>query len=105
VSDFGSVYETVELATDSETESVVEVGGHGIGFNQNRREVTPTPRFPAVDLWLRLSNHEMTRHIAERRVPPPKRKCRPDYSIQLPIRPPQPATIPVITLSPEQIPD
>ena len=39
--DFRSVYETVELSTDSE--SVVEGGGHGLGFNHNRSEVTPLP--------------------------------------------------------------
>ena len=98
----GSIYETVELTSDSEPESVVEVGGHGIGFDANRREVSPTPIFPAVDLRLRLSDREMTRHVAERRVAVPKRKRRPDHAIHIPIRPPQPT--PLITISPKRIP-
>jgi hypothetical protein len=62
--DFGSVYEMVELATDSDSESVV--GGHGLGFNQNRSEVTPTPSFPALGLCLRLAGRELTRQERER---------------------------------------
>ena len=42
-SNFGSFFEVVELATDSE--SVAEVRGHGIGFDPNRSTVTPRHAF------------------------------------------------------------
>jgi hypothetical protein len=70
----GSIYEMAELTSDSEPEYVVEVGGHGIGLDAHRREVSPMPIFPSVDLRLRLSDHEMTRRVAERRVAVSKRK-------------------------------
>ena len=57
--------QTVELSSDSE--SVVEVGGPGLGFNGNRRVRSPSPVFPASDLRLRLSTIEMSRLAAEGR--------------------------------------
>jgi hypothetical protein len=92
----------VELTSDSEPESVVEVGGPGLGFNANRRQRSLSPVFPASDLRLRLSHREMTRHVAERGMAIPKRKRRPDHSITISARPPQPA--PVVTISPERVP-
>ena len=103
--DSGSISgQTVELFSDSE--SVVEVGGPGLGFNGNAEVRSPTPVFPASDLRLRLSTIEMSRLAAERRKAIPKRKRRPDHSITYPARPlihiitipAQPAVIPVITI-------
>ena len=44
--------------------------------------------FAASDLRLRLYNIEMTRRVAERRTAVPRRKRRPNHSINIPARPP-----------------
>ena len=62
--DFGCNFEVVELATDSDSESVAEVGGHGLGFDSNRSSVIPPPRFIALDLRERLTGEEMVRAVA-----------------------------------------
>ena len=62
--DFGCNFEVVELASDSDSESVAEVGGPGLGFNANRNSLIPPPRFLALDLRERLSSEEMARGAA-----------------------------------------
>ena len=42
-SNYGNNFEVVELVTDSSMDSVAKVGGHGLGFDQNRTTVTTQP--------------------------------------------------------------
>ena len=63
-SNFGNNFEVVELVTDSSMDSVAKVGGHGLGFDQNRTAVTTQPRFLALDLRDRVSAEELSRRVA-----------------------------------------